>query len=56
MQNCQAKAQQAMASGTAESAAQAEYMKCANEVALSQLSTFPTIEEKVNYILRGVPQ
>ena len=56
MQNCQAKAQQAMASGTAESAAQADYMKCANEVALSQLSTFPTIEEKVNYILRGVPQ
>ncbi|CBY16007.1 unnamed protein product [Oikopleura dioica] len=56
MQNCQAKAQQAMSSGTAESAAQADYMKCANEVAISQLSTFPALEEKVNYILRGVPQ
>ena len=56
MQNCQAKAQQAMSSGTSESAAQADYMQCANEVAISQLSTFPALEEKVNYILRGVPQ
>jgi hypothetical protein len=56
MQNCQAKAQQAMSSGTPESAAQADYMNCANEVAISQISTFPALEEKVNYILRGVPQ